>query len=663
MEKANVMRFMDVRPIVAIVLAAGCAVGGFEGVAGAGTPGDLDAAFGTAGIATLSVGVGYDDVRGVTLQADGKIVAVGSARDGANSQIVVARYNADGSLDTGFDGNSGVSNGVVVTGVSGSDFARAVAIQADGKIVAAGQGAGDFLAPEIVLVRYNSDGTLDTTFDADGIVTTQPNSGSYLANAIALQGDGKIIVAGRGGAGFTGGDFAVVRYNIDGTLDTTFSADGVVTTAIGGGTENAYAVAVQADGKVVVAGTGSIQGNQFVVVRYASDGSLDTTFSTDGIVTTAVGDGPAAETRALVIQADGKILAGGYNDTSFATSFDYVLLRYNTDGTLDTSFSTDGIVVSNVKGREDYLHALALQGDGDIVAAGSIETSSGDYDFGVVRYNADGTTDTFATTPVASDYDFAYATAIQPDGTILAAGGSHNGIETSGDIAVTRYASTLGDGLAPTGVTLSGDGVSTGFRLLAAMPLSWEAVDDRGVASYDVRYRRAPRSAGFGSYVTWRNDTTLTSGTLTAAAGYTYCISATASDAQLNTSAWTAQRCTAIPVNNTSLSHHGSWSKRTASGYYLNTYSTSSTADAYLTLGVAAKELSLVATKCSGCGTVDVYFGSTKLRRIYLSAATTSKQRLIPIKTFTSLKTGTVKIKIVSSRKPVRIEGLATSRL
>jgi len=172
---------------------------------------------------------------------------------------------------------------------------------------------------------WAADGDLDTSFSGDGKQTTAIGSGTDEANSVVLQSDGKIVAAGYSHNG-TNNDFAVVRYNTDGSLDTTFDTDGKVTTDIGSSQDQAYSVVLQSDGKIVVAGW-SYNGsnNDFAVVRYNTDGSLDTTFDTDGKVTTAIGSGIDAA-YSVVLQSDGKIVVAGYSYNG--TNDDFAVVRY-----------------------------------------------------------------------------------------------------------------------------------------------------------------------------------------------------------------------------------------------------------------------------------------------------------------------------------------------
>ncbi len=318
---------------------------------------------------------------------------------------------APGDVDSTFGGS-----GMQVTHFGPESAAFGVAIQPDGKIVTAGtsnyeQDSGLYLG-EFGVSRHNADGTLDGSFSDDGRQTTSfgPNLGAY-AQAVALQADGKIVVAGNQRESNVVDPYvhlAVARYRADGSLDPTFSGDGKLTVADFGDYSTANAVAIQADGKIVVAGGTAL-------VRFNADGSFDPGFSDDGKVSTDL------DAQAMAIQADGKIvLAGGYG---------FRLARYRADGSLDPAFSGDGTVNTDLPGLV-YARSVALQDDGRIVAAGGIATSAGGTDFATVRYHTDGALDTafgtggMQTTGEPDVNDFAAAVAVQPNGKILVTGQS-----------------------------------------------------------------------------------------------------------------------------------------------------------------------------------------------------------------------------------------------
>ena len=234
----------------------------------------------------------------------------------------------------------------------------------------------------ITPVTVTPPGSLDSTFGTGGIVTTPIGNNDAYAYALGIQTDGRIVAAGYYADG-SYYDFAVVRYNTNGSLDTTFGTGGRVTTPIGSGYAGAYALGIQSDGRIVVAGYYADGSNyDFALVRYNTDGSLDTTFGTGGIVTTPMGSGYDIA-YALAIQSDGSILAAGssYN----GSNYDFALVRYNTNGSLDTTFGTGGRVTTPIGSGNAIANALGIQSDGRILAAGSFYNGSND-NFAVVSY-------------------------------------------------------------------------------------------------------------------------------------------------------------------------------------------------------------------------------------------------------------------------------------
>lgn len=343
--------------------------------------GSLDTSFSVDGKVTTAIGSGFDNAFSIVLQSDGKILLTGRSFNGTTNDFSVVRYNVDGSLDTSFDGDGKF----IADFAMSDDGATGVVVQADGKILVTGYSNNEF-----ALLRLNSNGSVDSTFDGDGKLVTHigamAENASY-ASAVALQADGKIVVAGKS-ASSGPYEFALVRYNSDGSLDTTFSDDGIVTTSFGSNQDLAYSLVIQPDGKIVVAGN-SMSGNfDFSLARYNADGTLDDSFDLDGKVTSDLGMDEFGTT--VTLHADGKILVGGYIDGDFG------ILRYNTDGSLDTSFGDDGRVITDVENGNDNPVSILVQADGKILLGGSsVNTSDGiKTNFVFVRYNADGSLDT-----------------------------------------------------------------------------------------------------------------------------------------------------------------------------------------------------------------------------------------------------------------------------
>jgi uncharacterized delta-60 repeat protein len=403
----------------AAALVAALLVGLVVPAAAQAAPGDLDPSFSGDGKQTTDF-VGFSWARATVLQPDGKIVAVGQdAVPGVD--FALARYNPNGSLDPTFsgDGKQRLSFG------PRDDAATGVALQQDGKIVVVGiaeydTGAGTGEA--FAVARYNPNGSLDPTFSGDGQQITK--FGRYTeAFGVALQADGKIVVVGRTCVTAPSGscsafNFAVARYNPNGSLDPSFSGDGKQTTDFGGYLDIARAVVLEG-AKILVVGAGDDGDGDagFALARYNPNGSLDPTFSGDGRQLTL----GLTEANAVALQANGKIVAAGSGPAPLGAS-DPALARYNPNGTLDKTFSGDGKLSTDFSGFENWASGVALQANGKIVAVGS-----GADDFALTRYNPNGTLDaTFSgngkqTTDFGAE-DVAYALALQPNGKIVAVG-------------------------------------------------------------------------------------------------------------------------------------------------------------------------------------------------------------------------------------------------
>jgi uncharacterized delta-60 repeat protein len=403
------------------------------------TAGSLDASFGAGGKVTTDFFGDFDRVFAAVIQPDGKILVGGNARNGMTTDFALARYNPNGSLDTTFD-----ADGKVTTNFdTGSDTIYALAIQPDGKIVAAGN-ARIGTTSNFALARYLPNGALDTTFDTDGRVNTDFQNDFDQIEAIALQPDGKIVAAGVASDASGGDDFGLARYNPDGSLDTSFDGDGKVVTDFNLDTDAALAVAIQADGKIVAGGKSHIATDDFALARYLPNGALDTSFGIGGKVTTDF-QGDTDEATAVLIQPDGKIIATGIASLFLnGTQIDFGLARYNPDGSLDTSFDGDGKASADFGGDFDEGFTAVLQPDGKIVVGGGARPPNmgSTVNFGVARFNPNGTLDTTfdgdgkVLTPF-NGLDLVFGLALQTDGKIVAAGYT-TGANTS-DFAVVRY--------------------------------------------------------------------------------------------------------------------------------------------------------------------------------------------------------------------------------
>ncbi len=342
-------------------------------------------------------------------------------------------FAAPGDLDPTFD-----ADGKVLTNIgAGSVTGRGMVIQPDGKIVVAGATDLNSPASDFLVVRYNADGTLDMTFDGDGKATTDFGGKSDAAFAVALQSDGRIVVVGVSGTTNSDKDFAIARYNADGSLDSSFDGDGRAVTDFGNLNDEAFSVAIAPTGKIVVAGTTSSRNSDFAVARYLANGSLDATFDSDGLVTTdAFCTGNCSNTvdrgRGVAIYPDGRIAVAGDAGTVGNNQLSFAIARYLDSGALDPSINFgDGKAIRSASGccSLAMATAMALQPDGKIVVVGGSSQFGNQQTNGLaaVRFNANGTGDfswgVNATSLGNASINYKLnSVAIQPDGKIVAAG-------------------------------------------------------------------------------------------------------------------------------------------------------------------------------------------------------------------------------------------------
>ena len=419
------------------IIVAGDAVSGYAwgfALARYLSNGKLDSSFGTGGLALADFNTEPGAAYAVALQPDGKIVAAGKVfSETGVDDFGVARFNTNGSLDTSFDGDGRQT----IDFFSESDSAAALALQQDGKIVVGGTAEKTELSGQyayFALSRLNTNGSLDAAFGASGKTTlgfSVPGGDSRenIGTDLLIQPDGKTVMAG---ASLSTGPsdyyyFALARFTTNGSLDSTFDGDGKVITEFSSYNSYANALVRQADGKLVVAGDSchfNYSGScSFLLARYTTGGSLDTSFDTDGKLSTALGNRSGAESLAYNAST-GTLLAGGWGET--ALSQDIAMARYTTTGSLDTSFDGDGKLLVNRSGGNDNAYALALQTDGKVIAAGrSYSGLSYSYKASLARYNTDGSLDTGfdgdGRLLLGSSQD-PRGVVVQPDGKLIVAG-------------------------------------------------------------------------------------------------------------------------------------------------------------------------------------------------------------------------------------------------
>jgi uncharacterized delta-60 repeat protein len=388
--------------------------------------GSLDTSFGAGGFVTLNLPGNTSRITALTVQSDGKIVAVGPSDNSNTRNFIVVRLNPDGSPDFSFDGD-----GLLTVDFGGSDEATAVAVQPDGKIVVAGWSAGPGGNDvNLAVARINTNGSFDSFFHGDGKVVTDNGVDLELKDVVlTLQSDGKIIVAGPNAVTGEAKKLVMVRYASDGNLDTTFGTGGIVLNAKPPEVQSLF---LQPDGKIVV-----VNANVFglTIARFNTNGTLDLSFGGgDGI---AVGSNPNVSSSAMLLQGDKLVglrsgLAAG-------------LVRVNlADATLDTSFGTGGIADTGF--GTSLSGAVAAQTDGKLIFAGTTSVSNTVPAFALARFNTNGSLDTSfgAGGRVATNFplvgggnnaqESAREVAIQSDGKIILAGQS-----AGGEFSFVRY--------------------------------------------------------------------------------------------------------------------------------------------------------------------------------------------------------------------------------
>lgn len=443
-------------------------------------PGALDASFGAgtddgtpAGIVSTSLGDGDDVGNDIATTEDGKIVVVGNRNNGKSNDIVIVRYNADGSFDSSFGkSEDGTPDGVVNISLGeGNDFATSVAVQPDGKIVVGGYHE-EGSSTNIVALRVNADGTLDQGFGTaadgteNGIVNISLGDGNDIGRSVALTSDGKIVLAGDSVAKDGSSNMVVARLNADGSPDGTFglsdadgTPEGFVAVSLGEGNDIANDVEIAADGKVVVSGTHGPEGNSnMAVLRLNADGTLDEGFGTaddgtpNGVVSLSFGDGSDIA-RGLAVTADGKVLVAG-DSKSKDGSTNIIIARLNADGSLDEAFGVgedgtpNGVTSTSLGEGNDYATDVVLEGDGDVVVAGYHEEGSST-NIAVLRFKAngeldaefatsdDGTPNGIANISLGDGNDVASGVAMQGD-KLIVVGGTTVAKDGSKNIAVMR---------------------------------------------------------------------------------------------------------------------------------------------------------------------------------------------------------------------------------
>ncbi|HSF88605.1 MAG TPA: T9SS type A sorting domain-containing protein [Saprospiraceae bacterium] len=404
-------------------------------------PGSFDPTFGTEGKTIVPIGTANAFGRAVVIQPDGKAVMACIANNGTDTDFVIARFATNGDPDASLD-----EDGIVLTDFDGrSDIAEGIALDAFNRIIIAGSvDSGDGFG--FGAARYLPDGTLDQTFGDQGLVTKKTGITGF-CKALAVQQDNKIVLGGYvlNPISLTN-EFVVMRFNTNGTPDSTFHDDGIVMTNMGIGAGVANAMLIQPDGKIVLAGQALNEATlrwEIAIVRINPDGSPDQTWDEDGVVFTGSQDADFT-IKAVALQEDRKILVGGFFGTAPSNNL-FAVARYHPGGGLDETFGTEGIVLDSYGDQDNQINSIVLQPDGQILIAGTSLKGNRDL-FAIARLDPDGSFDgTFGeggvVRPVIEQNDGIHSIALQEDGKLLVAGESFNGQRFS--IVVARIETGL----------------------------------------------------------------------------------------------------------------------------------------------------------------------------------------------------------------------------
>lgn len=402
----------------------------------------FDPSFGEDGIVTTTISGSYNLATATVVQPDGKILVAGHAGEPSTYKATVARYNSDGSLDTAF-GNEGT---LVIPVGHVKSFSKDIAVQEDGKIVV-GAYTWNNEYGEFAAIRLNEDGSFDTSFGNQGIVIIETSS-SDVAEALSIQQDGKIVLAG-----YSNDHFAVLRLNTDGSIDTDFGVNGWAITQFESALSFIMDIEIQEDGKIVQAGflLNSYEPIEMAASRLNTDGTIDTAFGTNGKVRFNIGEGNDF-VSSVALQNDGKIILGGHSWISNEElRHDFALVRLNSDGSQDTSYGDNGVATAQIVDGANYTSSIVIQEDQKVVLSGSTVKLQ-DYRLGLVRFDTDGSLDetfggdgTGMVSPNLNGQDsFGEGLALQEDGKIIMVGRTYPTFGTSAMVVMRFDNSILG---------------------------------------------------------------------------------------------------------------------------------------------------------------------------------------------------------------------------
>lgn len=381
--------------------------------------GTYDTSFNGTGMVMGNYTSGNNSADNMVIQSDGKIVVSGATGTSSNINTGVSRYNTDGTIDTTFGTNGKMS---FSSGTGTKSYLYDMALQTDGKIVIAGYrwtgSEGDF-----VMARLNADGTLDNTFGVNGIAIFDKGL-SEVAESFAINPDGSFIVSG-----YVDDNYTLLKVKNNGMIDTTFGNNGWVTTVFQSLSASSKSTSINAAGRIIVGGMGvGANQSEFVMAAYNPNGTLDTTFGQGGKINFHIGYDNDFGLRVLQLE-NGKILFGGHSYVgSTPLRYELAIVRLNANGSFDTSFGENGIFKSRFyENGRSYLEGMVLQSDGKLVVTGSANVNS-EENYGILRITENGQLDTTfgeegkVIQQIEFNYSISKNIALQSDGKIVVAG-------------------------------------------------------------------------------------------------------------------------------------------------------------------------------------------------------------------------------------------------
>lgn len=371
--------------------------------------GMYDRQFGENGTGLVHTGILLDERGDVAVQSDGKILVAGTMATGSGEQdFCIVRFNADGSPDRNFGGTGFIFIDLVKT----NDAAHSIAVLPDGKILVAGYSQDLNMHSDFAIARLTPTGELDETFGLGGHITTDIDDLGDEVNDMLVQDDGKILLAGS----TRSGQFALARYNSNGTPDTLFGINEIMTTSPTGN-DHCFAVTEQHNGKIIAAGTSKRSNKDFTIARFNASGSLDVTFGTEGVMSDAAADYDN-EIFAVATLPDGKIIAAGRASGDLHQYEKLILARYLPDGNTDSTFGTDGKTTVKLSSNITDLDMLIYENEKIIISAGDH----------LLRFNEDGSIDThFGQQGTATTGFQIFGIAFSADGKNIIAAGTDKG--------------------------------------------------------------------------------------------------------------------------------------------------------------------------------------------------------------------------------------------